>query len=85
MVLACFADLTSCSCVSSSGRDELACDEAFIGNNAVTLLHFHPCESPYAFLRSLFALALTFRRLAHLRQVVTGLQLSEYQVKYVHQ
>ena len=51
----------------------------------VTLLHVHPCESPFAFLLSLFALALAFRRLAHLRPFVTSLQLSEYQAKYVHQ
>ena len=50
----------------------------------VTLLHFHPCESLFAFLRSLFALAQAFRCLAHLRHFVTSLQLSEHQVKYVH-
>ena len=30
------------------------------------------------------ALALTFRHLDHHRQFVTGQQLSEYQMKYVH-
>ena len=34
MVLACFTELVNCSGVSSSGRHELTCDEAVMGNDA---------------------------------------------------
>ena len=58
-VLACFEDRSTCSCVSSEGLDGLACDGTGKGNDARQTL--------FAFLFSLFVLALTFRRPARLR------------------
>ena len=56
----------------------------FGATTSVTLLHFHPCESSFVSLHSLFVSTLTFRRLAHLRQFVTSQQSSKYQVRHVH-
>ena len=66
-VLACFKDRSSCSCVSSEGPDELACDGSAMGNGARNSLLFGLFESLFAFLFSFFVLALTFRCPTRLR------------------
>ena len=79
----------SCSCVSSEDLNELAHDEAATSNSACNSFAVSS-ESHFTSLRVLLVSALTFRRLVLLRprlhrQFVMSQQLSDCEVKRVHQ